>query len=125
MPHTGFLGASGLVLPPPDSTLASSSRERPVWGSACWSRRANSFGVRMAGAKKRRKRKPLTARYFTSCGVGAAGERPTTPAQLGKPRQLGLEVGLAEGVGAGAGRPSWPVSPSGNGVTAPRSHEAG
>jgi hypothetical protein len=48
-------------------TLASSSRERLVWGSACWSLRSNSFGVRMAGAKNRRKRKPLMARYFTSC----------------------------------------------------------
>ena len=49
-------------------TLASSSSERLVWGSACWSRRSNSFGVRMAGAKNRRKRKPLMARFFTSCG---------------------------------------------------------
>ena len=49
------------------NTLASSSSERLVWGSACWSRRSNSFGVRMAGAKNLRKRKPLMARYFTSC----------------------------------------------------------
>lgn len=35
-------------------------------GSACCSRRLKSFGVRTAGAKKRRKRNPLMAKYRTS-----------------------------------------------------------
>lgn len=51
----------------PMSTLASSKSVRPVRGSACCSRRPKSFGVRTAGAKKRRKRNPLMAKYCTSC----------------------------------------------------------
>lgn len=61
-------------------TLASSSSERLVWDPRAGPGRSNNFGVRMAGAKNRRKRKPLMARYFTSCGEGAAGERgPPNP----------------------------------------------
>lgn len=48
-------------------TLASSSSVLLVRVSACWSLSWNSLGVRIAGAKKRRKKNPLMARYFTSC----------------------------------------------------------
>lgn len=48
-------------------TLASRSSVLLVRVSACWSLSWNSLGVRIAGAKKRRKKKPLMARYLTSC----------------------------------------------------------
>jgi hypothetical protein len=32
------------------------------------------LGVRIAGAKKRRKKNPLMARYFTSCGEKVSRE---------------------------------------------------
>lgn len=47
-------------------TLASKSSVLLVRVSACCSLSWNSLGVRMAGAKKRRKKNPLMARYFTS-----------------------------------------------------------
>lgn len=51
-------------------TLASSNSVLLVRVSACWSLSWNSLGVRIAGAKKRRKKNPLMARYFTSCKDG-------------------------------------------------------
>lgn len=48
-------------------TLANSNSVLLVRVSACWSLSWNSLGVRIAGAKKRRKKNPLMARYFTSC----------------------------------------------------------
>lgn len=53
-------------------TLASSSSVLLVRVSACWSLSWNSLGVRIAGAKKRRKKNPLMARYFTSCKQGVS-----------------------------------------------------
>lgn len=54
-------------------TLASSSSVLLVRVSACWSLSWNSLGVRIAGAKKRRKKNPLMARYFTSCKHEVSG----------------------------------------------------
>lgn len=67
-PSSGFLSHPG-----PPHTLASSRSVRPVRGSACCSLRLKSFGVRTAGAKKRRKRNPLMEKYRTSWpGTGTA-----------------------------------------------------
>lgn len=60
------LGSTQEFLSGIGDTLARSKRVRLVWVSACVSRRLNSFGVRMAGAKNRRKRNPLMAMYFAS-----------------------------------------------------------
>lgn len=47
-------------------TLASSSSVLLVLVSAWWSLSWKSLGVRIAGANRRRKKKPLMAKYFTS-----------------------------------------------------------
>lgn len=54
----------------PQPTFASRVRVRLIFLLACTGWRENNFGDKMAGAKNRRKRKPLTARYGMSLKTG-------------------------------------------------------
>lgn len=60
-------------------TLASSSRVLLVRVSAWWSLSWKSLGVRIAGANRRRKKKPLMAKYFTSYKRETVSITPATP----------------------------------------------
>lgn len=75
------------VSPRAPCTLASSRSVRLVRGSACCSRRLKSFGVRTAGAKKRRKRNPLMEKYRTSWpGTGTAQGSGRWPQRCADPQ---------------------------------------